>query len=81
MLFGESLGGGVASELAAGTRVGGLILQSTFTSLVEVGAELFPWLPVRWISSIRYDTCARLPLMSKLKFSCPEPWNWTPLMK
>lgn len=63
VLFGESLGGGVASELAAGARVGGLILQSTFTSLVEVGTELFPWLPVRWISSIRYDTCARLPLI------------------
>ena len=29
--------------------------------MTEIGAELFPWLPVRWISTIKYDTCARLP--------------------
>ncbi len=27
----------------------------------EVGAELFPWLPVRWLSTIKYDTGAKLP--------------------
>src|SRR6266516_1794120 len=45
--LGESLGGGIASELVLRERVGGLILQSTYTSITEVGAELFPWLPVR----------------------------------
>jgi uncharacterized protein len=59
--LGESLGGGVASELALRERLGGLILQSTFTSITDVGAELFPWLPVRWISTIRYDTLSKLP--------------------
>jgi pimeloyl-ACP methyl ester carboxylesterase len=59
--FGESLGGGVASELASRETLGGLILQSTFTSIPDIGAELFPWLPVRLVSSIRYDTCRRLP--------------------
>jgi uncharacterized protein len=59
--FGESLGGGVASELAMREPVGGLVLQSTFTSIPAVGAELFPWLPVRWISSIKYDTLSKLP--------------------
>jgi fermentation-respiration switch protein FrsA (DUF1100 family) len=59
--FGESLGGGVASELALRERLGGVVLQSTFTSIPEVGAELFPWLPVRWLSSIKYDTLAKLP--------------------
>lgn len=61
--FGESLGGGVASGLAALEPVGGLILQSTFTSVPDIGAELFPWLPVRWIASIRYDTLGRLPAL------------------
>jgi hypothetical protein len=59
--FGESLGGGVASELALRLPLGGLVLQSTFTSVPELGAELFPWLPVRWLSRIKYDTIHRLP--------------------
>jgi hypothetical protein len=59
--LGESLGGGVASELCLREETGGLILQSTFTSIPELGAELFPWLPVRWIGTVRYDTHAKLP--------------------
>lgn len=60
--FGESLGGGVAAELAVrrpGLR--GLILQSTFTSLLDLGSELFPILPVRTIARYHYDTLAKLP--------------------
>lgn len=59
--YGESLGGGVATELARREPLGGLVLQSTFTSIPDVGRELFPWLPVRWISTIRYDTRSKLP--------------------
>lgn len=60
LLHGESLGGGVASEIAVRQPVAGLILQSTFTSIPDIGAELFPWLPVRLISRIRYDTQSKL---------------------
>ena len=59
--FGESLGGGVATELAVREPIGGLVLQSTFTSIPDVGAELFPWLPVRWLGKIRYDSRSKLP--------------------
>jgi uncharacterized protein len=59
--FGESLGGGVAAELAVRDPVGGLVLESTFTSLPDIGAELFPWLPVRWLSTIGYNTHSKLP--------------------
>ncbi len=59
--FGESLGGGVAAELAVREPVGGLVLESTFTSIPDIGAELFPWLPVRWLAKIRYDTRSKLP--------------------
>ena len=44
-----------------GEKISGLVLQSTFTSIPDVGAELFPWLPVRTLSTIRYDTRSRLP--------------------
>lgn len=59
--FGESLGGGIASEVALRNPLGGLVLQSTFTSIPDVGAELFWWLPVRMLSSIDYDTHSKLP--------------------
>ena len=58
---GKSLGGGIASELAVRETPGGLILQSTFTNIPQLGAELFPWLPVRWLSTIKYDTLSKLP--------------------
>lgn len=61
LAVGESLGGGVATELALREEPGGLVLQSTFTSIPDIGAELFPFLPVRWISRIRYDNLAKLP--------------------
>ncbi len=61
LVWGESLGGGIASHVAATEPVGGLMLQSTFTSIPDIGAELFPWLPVKLISRIKYDTHSRLP--------------------
>ena len=61
ILFGESLGGGIASELALREKIGGLVLQSTFSCIPDIGAELFPWLPVRWMASIKYSTCEKLP--------------------
>jgi fermentation-respiration switch protein FrsA (DUF1100 family) len=58
LLLGESLGGAVAAELAARVQPGALILASTFTSLNDLGSELYPWLPVRRISRYGYDTLA-----------------------
>ena len=62
--YGESLGGGIASELCLREKMSGLILQSTFTSIPEIGAEIFPWLPVRWLAKIKYDTHAKLPRLT-----------------
>lgn len=59
--FGESLGGAVAAELALRENLGGLVLENTFTCIPDIGAELFPWLPVRRLASIKYDTCGKLP--------------------
>ncbi|MEY4385073.1 MAG: hypothetical protein RLY20_356 [Verrucomicrobiota bacterium] len=59
--YGESLGGGIASELVVRETCGGLVLEKTFTSLTDLGSELYPYLPVRTLGSIRYDTRSRLP--------------------
>jgi uncharacterized protein len=58
---GESLGGGVAAELALRRPVGGLVLQSTFTSMPDLGSEFFPWLPVRTLGRIKLATREKLP--------------------
>jgi uncharacterized protein len=60
VIFGESLGGGVAAWLAAQQAPRALILASTFTSIPDLGAQVYPWLPVRWISRIHYNSLAQL---------------------
>jgi pimeloyl-ACP methyl ester carboxylesterase len=66
ILFGRSLGGAVAAHLAAGSNVNAraLILESTFTSIPELGAQLYPFLPVRLIARYHYNTRA---LLSRIK--------------
>lgn len=59
--FGESLGGGITSELVLRETCGAMVLQNTFTSLPDIGAELYPFLPVRTMGTIRYDTHGKLP--------------------
>jgi len=60
ILHGESLGGAVASWLAVRTAPRALIVESSFTSAVDLGAEVYPWLPVRWIARYCYPTSAHL---------------------
>ena len=54
VLFGESLGSGVAIQVAAQRSAAGMILDCPFTSLVDVAAWHFPRLPVRWLLRDRY---------------------------
>ncbi len=61
ILYGESLGGGVASYVALQKPVGGLILASTFTSVPDRGAEIYPFVPVHALSKYQFNTYDRLP--------------------
>ena len=59
---GQSLGGGVAVDLAAKDGARGLVLQSTFTSLPKVvAASHFKVLPVRLIVWTRLDSRSKIP--------------------
>ncbi len=60
VLFGESLGGGVATWLALQHPPRALVLASTFTSVPDLGAQVYPWLPVRWLARIKYDNLDRI---------------------
>ena len=59
--YGESLGGPIATDLAAHQSLGGLVLESAPTSILAVAQHHYPMLPVRWFLSVRYDALARLP--------------------
>jgi len=56
ILYGESLGSGIAVQLAAEKPVGGLILDAPYTSIVDVAASAYPFLPVRGFMFDRYET-------------------------
>ena len=56
VLFGESLGGAVAAWLAARQKPAALVIASGFTSVPDLGQQLYPYFPVRWLARIRYDT-------------------------
>ncbi len=61
--FGRSLGGAVAAWLAARHPPRALVLESSFTSVPDMAAELYPWLPARLLARIRYDTREHLLLV------------------
>ncbi|HLU57761.1 MAG TPA: alpha/beta fold hydrolase [Pseudonocardia sp.] len=54
VLFGESLGGAPLTRLATERPVGALVLRSPFTSLADVGARAYPFLPVRALLRDRF---------------------------
>jgi len=60
VLFGESLGGAVVIELARRYGPGALVVESTFTSLVDVGRLHYPLLPVGWLLRYRYDSITKV---------------------
>ncbi len=60
ILYGESLGSGVAVQLAAQRPVAGVILDAPYTSIVDVGAKAYPFLPVRLLMMDRYDSLSRI---------------------
>ncbi len=60
VLFGESLGGGAVTWLALKHSPRALVLASTFTSVPDLGAQVYPWLPVRWLARIEYNNLERI---------------------
>jgi uncharacterized protein len=60
VLMGESLGGGVMVDLAATDGARALILENTFTSLPDVAAYHYPWLPVRWLMRSQLNSAAKI---------------------
>jgi pimeloyl-ACP methyl ester carboxylesterase len=64
VVWGQSLGTGVAARMAAEGRASGLILQSPYTSVVDIAAMAYPLFPVRLLDTDPFDT---LSLVSRIR--------------
>ena len=60
IIYGESLGGAVATWLATRHEAGALLLDSVFTSIGDMGKHYYPYLPVKLLARIKYPTLARI---------------------
>jgi fermentation-respiration switch protein FrsA (DUF1100 family) len=60
ILYGESLGTGVATELASKYNFGGIILESPFTSMVDIAKIYYPYLPVNLLLKDRFNSKNRI---------------------
>ena len=61
ILYGESLGTAVAIETAQNKDLAGIILESPFTSMVELAQKYYPVLPVKFLLKDKYETIKKLP--------------------
>jgi len=67
VLFGRSLGGAVAIDLANRITPAALIAESTFTSVVDIGKRQFPFLPVGLLCKHRYESIGKVS-----RIACPK---------
>lgn len=60
VIYGESLGTAVAVKLASESAVAAVILDAPLTSVPDVAARQYPWLPVHWLVKDRFDSFSRI---------------------
>jgi len=60
VLWGFSLGSGVAVAVAAEHRVGGLILEAPYSSIADIAASAFPLLPARYLLKDTFHSDLRI---------------------
>ena len=56
IIYGESLGTAVAIDLAKDHKFGGIILESPFTSMLELSRKYYPWAPSKLLLKDKYET-------------------------
>lgn len=60
VLYGISLGTGVATKMAAERQVAAVVLEAPYTSTVDVAAFRFPIVPVDWLMEDRFESLRRI---------------------
>ena len=64
ILYGESLGTGVAVEIAQNKNYAGIILESPFTSMVNMGKKYYPFFPVRFLLKDKFESYKKIANIS-----------------
>ena len=65
VLYGESLGSAVAVEIAQHKSFAGIILESPFTSMIDIGRLYFPYVPVKLILKDKFETKKKIKNINK----------------
>jgi len=60
VLHGQSLGAAVAIQLSLDKPIRGLIVESSFSSVIDMGQKLYPLLPIKWFCRFRYDSASKV---------------------
>ena len=60
IVHGKSLGGAVAIDLATKVKPRAVISESAFTSVGDIGQEIYPFLPIRLITTMKYDSLSKI---------------------
>ena len=60
ILYGESLGTAVAVEIAQNKNYAGVILESPFTSMVNMGKKYYPFFPINLLLKDRYESYKKI---------------------
>ena len=60
ILYGESLGAAVAIEISQNKNFAGIILESAFTSMVEMGKKYYPFFPVSFLLKDKYKSINKI---------------------
>ena len=56
ILYGESLGTAITTEIAQNKNFAGIILEAPFTSMVDMGQKIYPIFPVRFLLKDKYES-------------------------
>ena len=64
ILYGESLGTGVAVEIGKENNFNSIILESPFTSIENSAKIYYPYLPVRLLLKDRYDSINKIKMIN-----------------
>ncbi|HXP95844.1 MAG TPA: alpha/beta hydrolase [Telmatospirillum sp.] len=60
ILYGESLGTGIVTQLACEQAFLAIVLEAPFSSITDVAAVRYPWLPCRWLLRDRFDSLSKI---------------------
>ncbi len=67
IIFGRSLGAAIAADTALKKIPAGLILESCFMSVPDMGKKHYPWIPVKYLSKFHYSTIDKIQ-----SITCPK---------